>query len=360
MQHNITYRERHGKIQVIVSYKNNSGKWRQRSAQGFAKKKDAKKAAEKILDELKKAHSLQLNEEYEGITFAEFMEIHIEHLKLYKEPNTVTNYQQTAKKFSQLDNIGLDKITTMHIQAAVDDMLRSGLKPSTINSHTNRLKTLLKAAMSQYKIIARNPAEYIVVPEDKKKKDKDKALSKKDLEGLLGSITSQKKHAMSLLAAKCGLRLGEIVGLTWDDIDMKKGLVDINKQWKKRKDGTWGFGELKSKASYRVVPAPKAVLVELHKYRQMHPASMDRRLFSYSMPGAAGTELNNYYKALGYNISIHDLRHTFATMLIAGGMDFRTAAQILGHTPEETIRTYSHVTSDMMERASAAIEDIFG
>ena len=359
MQYNVTYRSKDGKIQAIVSYKDQRGKWRQRSEQGFTKKKDAKKAAERIVEELKEAHGLQLNKELEGITFAEFMEIHIEHLKLYKEPNTVTNYQQTAKKFSQLDNIGLAKITTMHVQAALDDMLRAGLKPSTIQSHTNRLKTLFKAAVSQYKIIARNPGEGTVTPK-KQQATKNKALSKKDLEELLGSITSQKKHTMSLLAAKCGLRLGEIVGLTWDDIDMKKGLVDINKQWKKRKDGTWGFGELKSKASYRVVPAPKAVLVELHKYRQMHPASMDRRLFSYSMPGAAGTELNNYYKALGYNISIHDLRHTFATMLIAGGTDYRTAAQILGHTPEETIRTYSHVTSDMMERASAAIEDIFG
>ena len=359
MQSNTTYRDKDGAIQVIVSFKDRYGKWRQRSAQGFQRKKDAKKAAEAIVDELKETHALGLDAELEGITFKEFMEMHLEHLKLYKEPNTVTNYQQTAKKFNQLDKQELPKITAMHVQAAVDDMVRSGLKASTVKSHVNRLRTLFKTAVSPYKIITKNPVTDIKLPLEKKAA-RDRALSTGDLDKLLSSIASQKKRTMSLLAAKCGLRLGEIVGLTWEDLNFVKSQLSINKQWKKRKDGTWGFGELKSKASYRVVPLPKSVLQALQEYKKIYPASIDKRLFPYSQPGAAGTELNNTYKSLGFDISIHGLRHTFATMLIANGMDLRTAAQLLGHTPEETIRTYSHVTSDMLERAAKAVDDIFG
>lgn len=359
MQHNITYREKDGSIQVIVSYKDHSGTWRQKSRQGFAKKGQAKKAADKLLDELKETHALGLDAELEGITFKEFMDMHLEHLKLYKEPNTVTNYQQTAKKFNQLDTQELPKITAMHVQAAVDDMVRSGLKASTVKSHVNRLRTLFKAAVSPYKIIAKNPVTDIKLPLEKKAA-RDRALSTDGLDKLLSSIASHKKHTISLLAGKCGLRLGEIVGLTWDDVSVGRAELDINKQWKKRKDGTWGFGELKSKASYRTVPVPKSVILALQEYKKLYPVSIDKRLFSYSQPGAIGTELNNYYRALGYDVSIHDLRHTYATRLIAGGMDFRTAADILGHTPEETIRTYSHVTSDMKERAAKAVDEIFG
>ena len=69
--------------------------------------------------------------------------------------------------------------------------------------------------------------------------------------------------------------------------------------------------------------------------------------------------LKNTYKNLGYDISIHELRHTYATMLISNGVDFKTAAQLLGHDIEQTMKTYSHVTNDMISAASKIINNIF-
>jgi len=60
LQYNITYRERYGKIQYIISYKDHNGKWRQKSEQGFVKKGEAKEAADKMLDKLKESFSLRL------------------------------------------------------------------------------------------------------------------------------------------------------------------------------------------------------------------------------------------------------------------------------------------------------------
>ena len=72
MQYNITYRERYGKMQFIISYKDQSSKWRQKSKQGFAKKGDAKKAADKMLDELKENFELQVDAELEVLPSRSF------------------------------------------------------------------------------------------------------------------------------------------------------------------------------------------------------------------------------------------------------------------------------------------------
>ena len=357
MQHNITYRGKDGSIQFIISYKDHSGRWRQKSKQGFAKVGQAKEAAGNMLDELKEKYALQLNTELEGITFGEFTAMHLEHLRLYKEHNTITAYEQAAKKFASLDGTELAKITSVHVQQCVDSMVRAGLKPSTINNHIIKIKTLLKAAISPHRIIADNPAAALKVP-DSKDTAKDKALNIADVDKLLGKLKSPKKYIITLLAVKCGLRLGEIVGLTWDDVTGKG--ISISKQWKRRRDGSWGFGPPKSRNSHRTVPAPKSVLHALTEYKKLYPVSIDKRIVPYARTGGIGTELNSLYKRLGYDISIHDLRHTFATLLIAGGTDYRTAAQILGHNPEETMRVYAHVTSDMMDKAAKAMNDIFG
>jgi len=359
LQYNITYRKKDKGIQYIISFKDQNSKWRQKSEQGFSKKSEAKKAANKMLNKIKESFSFRLNTELEGITFKEFTEMFLEHLSIYKEPNTVASYKQTVKKFNALADTKLNKISPVHVQKCIDEMVKDGLEPSTIKAHVTRLKTIFKNAISPYRVIADNPVSDLKLPE-KKENVKVKALSLSDLEKLLNNIKNPRYYLMSMLASKCGLRIAEIIGLTWDDIDYIKKQININKQWKKRKDGTWGFGSLKSQASYRIVPAPTSVLKALREFKEMSPISIDKRIFPYTRPGGIGSYLAVCYKDLGYNISIHDLRHTFATLLIAGGTDFRTAAQILGHTPEETIRTYSHVTNDMMERAAKTINNIFG
>jgi len=358
VQSNTTYRDKDGAIQVIVSFKDRYGKWRQRSAQGFQRKKDAKKAAEKIVAELKESQELQLSEEYEGITFAEFKEMYLEHLAIYKEHNTVEAYKSAFKKFSDLDNKELSKITSVQLQSCIDAMVKSGLSAHTVREYTAKTKKLFSTAVEPYKIIAHNPAVGAVVPENKQNNE-IKALAKAELDRLISTLTHPDKKVSTLLASKCGLRLGEILGLTWDDIDIINRNVKVNKQWKKRKDGSWGFGPVKRINSNRSVPMPEVVIKELRTYKKITPTSIDGRIITHGNTKVYGNLLIKYYKARGFDISAHDLRHTYATMLIAGGVDFRTAAQLLGHTVEMTMKRYSHVTDDMTTRAGKLIDSIF-
>lgn len=61
----------------------------------------------------------------------------------------------------------------------------------------------------------------------------------------------------------------------------------------------------------------------------------------------------------GYDITIHVLRHTYATNLLANGLDFKTVARLMGRDVEQTIKTYSYVTDDMIKRATRVINNVF-
>ena len=85
----------------------------------------------------------------------------------------------------------------------------------------------------------------------------------------------------------------------------------------------------------------------------------DNRLFHWVRINTASLLFSTHIKKAGYDITIHELRHTYATILISNGVDFKTAAKLLGHDVEQTMKVYSHVTSDMLENAKNIIENIF-
>nr|WP_311138063.1 site-specific integrase [Clostridium botulinum] len=74
---------------------------------------------------------------------------------------------------------------------------------------------------------------------------------------------------VAFIAANTGMRLGEILGLTWNDVDFKDNTVNVNKQWKILKNGKSGFGPVKSKNSNRIIPISKNVKNELKNYKKI-------------------------------------------------------------------------------------------
>jgi integrase len=369
MQYNITYRKKDKGIQYIIQYKDNTGTWKQKAKQGFTKNSDAKAAAleeVKILEKDLKFQS-KMSPDYIGISFGEFIDMYIEHIKLYREGNTVLAYDKSYKKFSDLDRKEMRKIGPVDIQKCVDKMVKSGtVSFKTAKLHLSRLKTALNYAIKPLRIIPANPANDIDILKEKGSSEK-RALTQEELADLLSKIKSRRYYMISLLAAKCGLRIGEIVGLTWSDIDDKKLILTVRQQWKHLKDGSYGFGELKSENSYRQVPIPHRekdnpntidVLAELKKYRNEFPINYDNRIFNVKNVTTLCSALIVVYDKAGYDISVHELRHTYGTNLIANGLDFKTVAQLMGHDVVQTMKTYSHVTDDMMKRATDLINRI--
>ncbi|WP_338631110.1 site-specific integrase [Clostridium baratii] len=362
MDYNITYREKNKGIQVIVSYKDNLGRWKQKSKQGFPNtregKRKAKFEADKILQILKEDYKNFSNNEFAGITFREFADIYLKHLSISLEVNTINSYKLSLSHFSYLNDLQLINIKPIDIQKGIDELIVKGYKKGSIKTYLNKIKHIFNAAINDYDINMKNPTTKISIPIDKNDVNKT-ALTLQELDSLLNSITIKEHYLIALFASKCGLRIGEIIGLTWADIDFKNNTLSVNKQWKLLKDNTYGFGDVKSKNSNRIIPLTQNLIKELKEFKRSSTLNIDGRIFNEKDTRVVNSKFNKYIKRRGFDISVHELRHTYATTLISNGVDFKTAAQLLGHDVEQTMKTYSHVTDDMLKRASNILENIF-
>lgn len=362
MEYKVSYREKDKSIQCIISYKNELGEWKTKSKQGFKTQKESKPWQNDMIEKLKEKLELssKLNEEYRGTTFKEFKEIYLKELALYREPNTIAAYDASLKKFNNLDNKAITDIDFLDIKNIINDMLKEGLNIATIDGYINRLKIFFDVAVNEYKIIPKNilKENKIKLPRSKET-EKIKTLTREELDRLINTIKPEKDKMITLIASKCGLRSGELIGLTWEDIDLENMNLSVNKQWKKLATGEYGFGTLKSPNSYRKVPIPTDVVGELENYKKSCIREFKHdRLFIENMTSSMCTRFNYKFKRLGFDISLHDLRHTYATNLVAIGIDFKTIAEYMGDTVEMVIKAYAHFNDDMYEAGRAKINNL--
>ena len=158
-----------------------------------------------------------------------------------------------------------------------------------------------------------------------------------------------------------GLRRGEIIALQWDDLDFETGVLNVSKQVNIVK-GELQFSTPKTKSSIRKIVLPPALVEVLREYtktvvsRWMFPSPL-----KYDMPispGVAERQLSRILELAGCkHMRFHDLRHTFATLALQGGMDIKTLSAMLGHvSAATTLDIYTHITDDMQRQAAANID----
>jgi len=172
-----------------------------------------------------------IDENHNNISFKNLVDIYLKHLTLYKEYNTLKCYEYTYNKFSSINELKVKDIKKVHIQECVDDLIRDGLKARTISSYVNRVKLLLQYCQENF-----NSTYFIFdkvkIPKEKIESRK-KALSKSELDELLIKLKGHSYYLTALLAGTCGLRCGEILGLTWKDIDFDNSKLTVVKKLKK-------------------------------------------------------------------------------------------------------------------------------
>lgn len=357
MDYNISYRNKDKGIQAIISYKDNDGKWKQKSKQGFTRQKDAKPWIKKTTEELEK--NIKVAEDFRGITFGEFKDVYLQDKKRHAT-NTILCYKNAYKSFEALNDMPLTEISYINIKPCIDKMIDvDGLKKSTIDKYMTCIASTLNHAKNIYKIIVENPLykkQYELPKENKKKKIN--ALNKDELDSLLSKLEGM-DYIISLIASKCGLRIGEIIGLQDTAFNFGSAEVTIDKQWKViAESGACGFGSPKSVNSSRTVPIPSSYVHEIKKYVTGCVIGIDRRIFPDARTTNACTRLNAKFKRCGHLATVHDLRHTYATTLLFNGFDYKTVAELMGDTVDTIIKNYSHFIDDMYESAKERIDNI--
>ncbi len=156
-----------------------------------------------------------------------------------------------------------------------------------------------------------------------------------------------------LICLYTGLRIGEICGLKWEDIDLNNKIIYINKTVQRIQDiGNKTTKKVlsspKSNSSNRIIPIPEFLIDILNKYKTNNHYYLLTNNTDYQEP----RNYERYYKNLlsvcniKY-INFHSLRHTFATRSIESGMDIKTLSEILGHASyHTTLNTYIHSSID--------------
>ena len=342
MIHTTTYRQKDNGWQIIVSWKDTSGRWRQKSKQGFAKKSDAKEYEVQLLQQIKK-QPRPVDQSMADITLLDFTE---EFLKARHSlaPGSKLAYTTAVNSLKELAKKPVRSITFMDLQKAVRDW---NIKPWTQKMYKAKLDIIFRAAVKPYGIISVNPMEDIEI-EKYRQERKTKTVTEEHFRQLLDACTDREMYIAFLLAWYTGMRRAEYLALTWEDIDMSSATVTVNKQI----SGPYP----KSNNGYRTIPIPATLISELKKYKIALPLRLDKKLF------ASPQSLHKRMWKLMHNLigsTPHHLRHTYGTRLIAEGVDVQTAAALMGDHVQTVINTYIHYTDDMRAAAAKDIEKIF-
>lgn len=292
----------------------------------------------------------------------------------YCKPNARPATQRTYEGYirlylhPRLGSIPLNKVTTSDIQqmctwmmteARLDQKNRdSGLSDSQVINCYSLCDRVLEKAMAE-KLIVRNPAKGCKLPPNRPKEMK--VLSREDMQKVLIQAKEENYYELFLLEFATGLRLGELMALQWDDVDLVTGELRINKQVN-LVGSKLVISEPKTKAAVRTLILPPSVRKVLAEYktrvnsRWLFPSPKKDDL--PIIPSAVSRRLHTLLEHAGCEqVRFHDLRHTFATNALAHGMDIKTLSTILGHVSSATtLNTYSHVTDEMRQKAAVKID----
>ncbi|MFW6016503.1 MAG: tyrosine-type recombinase/integrase [bacterium] len=341
--------------------------------------KQRKEVAKKMTDLKKKLYDGEYFEP-SNLKLEYWLDRWIEGRKKTIAYNTYVAYQNIIKNHinPDLGQIKLKDLKAREIQELLNckleegraDSENGGLSPRTVKYIYTTLHASLKQAVKE-RLINRNVCKAVEVP---KKQEEDKELetwTREETDIFLKEAGSSNFYILFYLALNTGMRQGELLGLKWSDIDFKKKLIKVIRQYGRNKE----FKKLKTKAGKRVIPLTDDTIkkLEKHKIKQtekklaLGEAFEDNDLICCNPIGQPVTnwQLYNEYKNIVEEAEIpyirfHDLRHTFATLFIQAGGPIKVLQQILGHSSiTVTIDTYVSVTDEMLNAAADIMEIMY-
>ena len=361
---------------IITLGRDEEGKQSRKSFYG----KTRKEASEKMiaaLNELNHGNFKQLSDP--NMTLGEWIEIWLEE---YKKPTVRgSSYLSIQNNFKNSINPKLGKILLkdlkpIMIQKFINDLAKQGLTRETIRKRHSVLLGALRQAIAE-NLISENAASYIKLPKTSEKKE-IQALTVEEQEKFIEAAKDVTYGEVLILMLGTGLRIGEALALTWEDIDFEEGVLRVNKTVSIDIKGKNTINPPKTKASNRTVPLIPSI-IELLKGLKKELA--EKKLFF----GEQFNELNLvFYLKLNengggimnghcvrhtaikkirektglINLTPHVLRHTFATRGLESGIELRVMQELLGHSNfKMTTDLYTHVLPDKKQESIMKLAD---
>jgi integrase len=339
---------------------------RRKQLYGATRKEVAKKLADAIRD--RDGGLPTLNDK---VTLGDFLLNWLEKsVKMRNRPSTVRSYTGHIQVhlLPALGKKRLARLTPEDVEGFMQERLTAGLSPATVIRIRSTLRRALAIAQKQGLVI-RNVAALADPPSLKGKHFK--VWTAEQAREFLSFVHGHRMEALFVVAISTGLRQGELLGLTWDDIDLDKRQLTVRRAVQ-RVDGELVMVEPKTTQSRRTLSVPQIAVVGLQEearwQEEMRKASAGPwNPMGLVFPSRNGTPLDggnvtrSFQKLLGDaglpRIRFHDLRHTCASLLLAQGEHMRVIMEQLGHSQIGlTMNTYSHVMHEALEGAADKLE----
>ncbi|MCD7888273.1 MAG: tyrosine-type recombinase/integrase [Clostridiales bacterium] len=344
------------------------------------------KEAIQLLHQLQ--HAMENNNYHASqITLGEWLDLWLEtYMKTTLKRSTYNSYASYAKNHFKpaLGSIRLEDLTTRTLQQFYNYKIETEhLAPKTIRN----LNLYLHKALSQAQregLISYNPAGGVNIPHTARPKI---VVLTRDQQYLLIRASYQHRYGVFIrLDLMTGLRLGELLGLRWVDIDFRASVLHVNQTLNRLQipnlpdnyDGPRTeivIQAPKSENSARAIPLLPQAIQDLMRWRKVQEADKQTAGDLYHDSGFIVTNplggfieprtFKDYYnqilKLAGLpHVTFHALRHTFATRAVEQGMDEKTLSTILGHASTSfTMDTYTHVLDDHKQEEMKLMEDLF-
>lgn len=306
-------------------------------------------------------HSLVKGEvaEKQTITFKKMADIWLEHHTSHLSPQTLKRYKSVlSKQLVPIYNIKLNKITTRTVQALLNSLKTEGYS-STIKLSKVVINEVLKKAIL-YGYITNNPVRDAELPQYSK--GKRRALTKMELQAINRTAEFTLKEKVYLyIGLYAGLRQGEILALSVDDIDLENGVIDVNKTLIYPANKAEIQYHTKTVSGMRRIPITEPLLSVLKEYVKTIPDNQylfqrnSDMLFSKTAKANLWNQITkkiNKHMPEGYetNITSHYLRHTYCTNLYYAGMTAKVAQYLLGHSNiQTTLNIYTDLSKEEID-----------
>lgn len=279
--------------------------------------------------------------------------------------STADKYRWAVDKIKEhLGEIPMDKITPFHIQETYRK-LHDDLKQNSIVIVANVIEMAMKKATKE-KLLKENPCEHTEKPTRERKEMN--YLNKEEVQRFLAEVEGEWPHeCLYTLAIATGMRRSELMGLRWSDIDLDEGKIKVVRQLRMGEGWTFEFGELKTDSSIREIAINEDTIKVLKKHRQ---EQLQRKLrakeWEYDnlvLTDKDGIHLKPSFwkkhirrtldRADCKRVTLHELRHTCATILLSEGVQPKIVQEILGHASiSTTLDTYAHVIPKQQQESA--------
>lgn len=253
----------------------------------------------------------------------------------------------------------MSRVTIEHVEAWVKAEQKRKLAPSTIRTRLNYVQMAFRAAV-RAKVIVENPAANVKAPRIRKPEATMQILTAEQVHAVLEAAGDFRAFVEVCVFA--GLRLGEAAGLQLGDVNFLGRTISVRRQVQGSSIATAKLVDPKYGSERTIyVPGELAASLSAHvaAFGITNPAAQLFRtpLGRLWQRNNAGEEWRRIRAAVGLpsEVTIHTLRHTFASNLIASGCDVVTVQRALGHAqPSITLNTYSHLWPSAEDKTRAA------